>query len=157
MSVSPFPRKAVLARLSLAESSRQTHFYVAIGGDKLEDMVRPGYFDSLAPRLRRYDKIEVVSDDDSFYAEFLVLESSSLSVRVLPWKGGEFADVVAAAGAPGAAPRREAELHVKHRGPFLKWCCMRGEQVLKDKLESEAQAVQWLNTHAQTTSSKGAA
>jgi len=155
MTVSSFPRKAALVRLQLAEHSRQIYQYVAMAGDSLEDCQRPGYFDALAPRLRRYDHIEVVSDDDGLFAEFLVVESSNLAVRVVLMRHGEF-NTVGDAGAPGAAIRREAELHTKYRGPFLKWCAMRGEQILKDKFESEAHAVQWLNSHAHTTS-KGAA
>lgn len=151
MTVSSLPRRAVLARLSLAEHARQVHQYVALSGDTIEDMQRPGYFDSLSPKLRRYDRIEVVSDDGGFHAEFLVVESSNLGVRVVPVRGVWLGDTTVA-GAPGAAIRREAESRAEYRGPFLKWCAVRGEKILRDKFDTEAQAVSWLNDHARTTS-----
>jgi hypothetical protein len=153
-------RKAVLVRngnaaLIPADQARAVHLYVAISGDTLEDMTQPGYFDALAPRLRRYDRIEVASDDDNLFAEFLVVEASNLGVRVLGLRGGPIglADQL---GAPGAAMRRDGELHVIYKGPHLKWCCLRGNEVLRDRFETEALALAWLNDHARTTG-KGAA
>src|SRR5690606_33631364 len=124
MTVTNIPRRAVLARLQTpADYARQVHFYCALSGDTLEQMALTRYFNSLAPRLRRYDRIEVVSDDDTFFAEFLVLESSSAGVRVMPARA---ATLDSPLSPPGAALRAPGDLRVENRGPFLQWCVVRG-------------------------------
>jgi hypothetical protein len=155
-TLSSVPRKAKLERLSLAETATQRFFYVGLGGDTVENMEEPGYFNALATRLRRYDTIIAVSDDDAFYAEFLVIRSSNLGVDVIRMRYGAF-NIAQAVGAPGSALKRDPEVRVEYRGPFLKWAACRGEQVLKDAFATEALAQTWLAEYLRMLAAKGAA
>jgi len=97
--------------------------------------------------LRRYDRIEVVSDDDAFFAELLVLEAGDGGVRVMPMRG---APLEVRAGAPGEALRREATQRVEYKGAHLKWCVYDGEKQLRSGFESEGQALLYLNEYLKT-------
>ena len=151
MTVSNIPRRAVLVRLQTpADHARQVHFYCALAGETPEDFGRPGFFDSLAPKLRRFDRIEVTRDEADLFVEYMVVESSNLGVKVLFMRGGAFGDTTQA-GAPGAAIRRTDDMRVENRGPFLLWCVVRGDRVLRDKFATESDAIRHMNELARTT------
>ncbi len=145
-------RKAVLERLALAETVYQRWHLTVLSGDTIDDVLSEGYLTPLSRRLRRHDRITITDDSDSFFAELLVLESSSDRVRVVALRGGPLPVGGQAIGAPGSTRRRDPELRVEYRGPFLQWCCVRGDQILKDKCATEAIAAQWLAQYSKTVS-----
>lgn len=155
----PVTTVAAIQRLELAEQKRRTWSYVALAGDTLEDMCKPGFFATLAAKLMRYDLIEVTSDEDSFFALILVLDATpGIGVRVQPLFNFKFENL-SSMGARGSAPRTVGELagvHVAWKGPHLKWCVMNGATVLTDRHDTETLALGWMASHMRAVN-KGAA
>src|SRR5665213_291961 len=142
-------RKAAPERLALAETIRQQHYLTVLAGHTIEDVLSEDYLLPLSNRLRRHDQITVSDDRDSFFAELLVLESSSDRVRVILMRASELS-IAQAIGAPGSAKPRDLDIGVEYKGPFLKWCVVKGEKILKDKCESQAIAAHWLGQYSKT-------
>lgn len=149
-TVIPIKRpKASLERLALAETIRRDWYLTVLAGHTIEDVMGENYLLPLANRLRRHDQITISDDRDSFFAELLVLESSSDCVRVILMRAAELS-VAQAIGAPGSAKSRDPSLRTHYAGPFLKWCVYRGDTLLKDKCASEAEAAHWLSQYQRT-------
>ena|SRR5665213_1785305 len=142
-------RKAAPERLALAETIRQQHYLTVLAGHTIEDVMGEDYLLPLSNRLRRHDQITVSDDRDSFFAELLVLESSSDRVRVILMRASDLS-VAQAIGAPGSAKRRDPALRIEYAGPFLKWCVYRADTLLKDKCATEAEAANWLGQYNKT-------
>ena len=149
MELVPPLRKATLERLQLAETIRRDWYLTVLADHTIDDVLADNYLLPLANRLRRHDQITVSDDRDSFFAELLVLESSSDRVRVILMRAADL-NVAQAIGAPGSAKRRDPELRVSYNGPFMRWCVLRGDTVLKDKCQSEAEASHWLGQYSKT-------
>ena len=56
--------------------------YKAPHGTTLENMIKPDFWSNVAKVLREYDEIIVMTDDKSFYAEFIVLSCDHNSASV---------------------------------------------------------------------------
>ncbi len=69
-------------RLKLAEFVRSPYRAEPEAGARLEDVLAPDYFAHVAERLRPGDKLEIMPECMSWYAEALVVDATRLSARL---------------------------------------------------------------------------
>lgn len=69
-------------RFKTAEYVRQLYRIVPPEGHTMDDIVKPDYWAHVAPKLRIGDHIEVFPDDQSFWADLLVISAHRLSAVV---------------------------------------------------------------------------
>lgn len=114
------PRKYNLqvnpARMKGAEYERTLWVVTAEAGTTREDLLQPSYWAHVAGQLKAYDRLEVRADDDTFYAEYLVLGVSHVSAKVweLNWQALSKSDL------PESGLYR-----VDWGGPHNKWVIIR--------------------------------
>lgn len=136
-------RRADPERHQQAASVRRLHWFTAPSGTSIDDLLAAGYWERIATRFQPLDRIEIVDDDRSFYCELLVLDTAG-GLTLAPLRGVE----LQGAGAPDAMPRNTTGVRGVYRGPYLKWCAVRGDVVLKDRFETERDCLQWIAGHA---------
>jgi len=139
-TVTNFPRRASPDRLGEAQHSRRVFWFTATAGTTIDDLLTPPYWSRVASRFKPLDRIEVVDDEQTYFAEFIVLSADSDGLRLAPLRGVELQGT----GARDAIPRNKAAVQASYRGVHLKWCAVRGEVVLRDKFESERACLQWI-------------
>lgn len=141
----PQHMRAKPARLAPAESIRRIHHYVCEGGRTTDEIMalvlKPDFWTPVGNQMQSLDRLEVVSDDMTFYTEFVVVRADSVSGVVLRPLVGIKLDGV---GPRDTALRDRTGMVVEYRGPHLKWCVLRGEQVLRDKFQTEGDAYTWI-------------
>lgn len=134
-------------RLTLAESMHNILFYTLEGGRTTDEnmalVMRPDFLTPIANRLRPLDHLEVVSDDMQFFATFVVVRSDNVDGVVLRPLVGIKLDGV---GPQGAAQRDMTGMTVQYAGPHRKWTVVRGEQVLREKFQTEQEAYTWIQS-----------
>lgn len=143
-TITNFPRRADPERLGEAQHSRRVFWYPALAGTTVDDLLTPPYWSLLASKLKPLDRIECVDDDMTYFAEFIVLDSTGEGVRLALMRFGELQGT----GPRDAMPRNKTGVHALYKGPHLRWCAFRGEALLKDKFESERDCLQWIAGHA---------
>lgn len=136
--------KAAPSRLRQQEFVQTVWSYVAETGTTVEDLLRPDFWSTIAgpgARLRRMDKVCVVLDDESFYAELLILSVGTGWAKMAVISK---VDLEAQSEADETAP-----FYVKWGGPHLKWTVIRRKdsERVKEKLEAKAEAEQWARDH----------
>ena len=114
-----------------------------------KDVLRPGYWAHVAEQLSPYDEIRLRSDDGSFYARLLVMESGRTWARVmvLSWVNLTTTEVSM------TQAEIEAEItkfDVRLRGPH-KWSVIRkaDNAVIAEGIEHKEEAEQKLLAHIQ--------
>jgi hypothetical protein len=126
--------------LAEAEFSRRGYRAIVPGDTSIEDMVVPSYWAHVASRLRPGDMIEVLAEDNSFYAEFIVRSARRLDATVSLLRRVELE--------PAKLDASITEgYEIKFRGSRSKWSILRGKDVLRDGFETEAQARVYLDDH----------
>lgn len=121
----------------------------------MEAMLEPGYWAHVSAMLNVGDHIYALSLDKTWHAAFLVIDAGKLYAKVVPIPGlcfeikqAQIFDLEIPAG-----------YEIPFRGETLKWCVVRGKDVLKEGLEKR-EAELWLKEHLATigvTSTKKAA
>ncbi len=149
-TVLTMPARAKPARLAQADSVRQVFHYTVEGGksrdEQMEELGDPMYWIHVARQLRPLDHVLVVPDDQSYFAEFIVLQSDTTTGVVLrPLMGV----TLEGTGPRDAALRDKTGLYAKYSGPHVKWTVRRGDKVLAEQLQSEQAAYQWIHAHTQ--------
>lgn len=145
-----FQRRADPERLTTAEAMRgDILFHSAAAGTTIDDLLSPPYWSKVASRMKPLFRIECVDDEMTFFAEFLVLSVGPDGVRLAPLRGVE----LQGAGARDAMPRNTTGVQAVYRGPYLQWCAVRGDVVLRDKFASEAECRRWIVGHMKTVQS----
>jgi hypothetical protein len=104
-------------RFALAETRRNIWQIVPEDGTPYESLFDKDYWAAMAAKLRPYDRIEVLADDGSYYAELLVLSSTKTQAEVMELRKIDIAT-------KEVAPVKE-EFSVKWRGPHSKWSVIR--------------------------------
>jgi hypothetical protein len=103
----------------------------------------PAMWSKVASKLKPLMHVEVVDDDERYFCEYIVLRSDNVYGVVLrPLRGIQLDGV----GAPDMVARDKTGMSAVYKGPALKWCVMRGEDVLSDRHQTEAAAFAWINT-----------
>lgn len=144
MSETKIEKRAVQlnpARMTPAEFGRTVYVVTAEPETTKEDLLKPEYWAHVANKLRPWDRLEVRSDDGTFFAELLVLESSRVWARVhlLQHITLTSADVA-------QTQARNQDYEVRFRGPVLKWCAIRlsDAEPIKERMGSKEEAQAFL-------------
>lgn len=138
-----------LAPTRLQEDGYHRTCWVATveAGTTMDDLLRPSFWTNLCGpgnRLRRMDRISILIDDESFYAELLVL---AVGVGFAKMAKLLQVDIDTAGTAQDA---EELPVFAKWGGPHLKWTVVRksDRERIKDQLESREIAEQWARDHS---------
>ena len=130
-------------RMKEADFERQTYFAKAHENTRPEDLLSRSYWSHVATRLKPWDKVEVVADDGTWWAEFLVLEAGRTwaKVEMLRHKSLTSSDV-SESQATAMLP-----YEVVHRGTDSKWSVIRKSDraVMHEGEETQGGAIDWLN------------
>lgn len=132
-------------RFTAAEFVRNVYRIVPEHGTPFEALLESSYWAHVAAKLRPLDEIVVHAEDGSYYGRLLVRDAGRLYAKVFKLEHYELDEVEVQQGGP---PMPEG-YGIKWRGPQLKWCVLRGKDVLKDSME-KAVAQAWLTEHLKT-------
>ena len=134
--VPPKPLPKMLPENRFSQASYATNRWsVTIDPNTPYDrMFEPEYWSHVARKLRIGDIIEVHAEDTTWFAELYVVAAHRLSAKVVLLRKCDLAATkeVAAEASP---------LTVKYRGPHARYCVMRGETVISDRFQTEAEAM----------------
>lgn len=129
-------------RFHPAEHQRNIWAVTVEAGLTREEVTNEAFLAHVAAKCNRYDRIEVRSDDDSFFAELLVTSKghASLGVHVLSWESLVGAEV------EGDAP---TGYRVEWKGPHKKHCVIRESDnaIVHEGAARKADARFWLDEH----------
>lgn len=136
-------------RFQLAEQARNTWAITVEGGEhrpSKDEILSGAFLAHVATRLRPYDRIEVRCDDDSFFAELLVLSTGHAVARtaVLSWTALTAIDDAAADEISG--------YKIEKKGPHKQWCVIResDKAYIHEGAVSREAARFWLVEHLKT-------
>ena len=139
-SVDAQPKRIEPVRFELAEFGRSVYRAVTPLGDTIEDILQPDYWSHVWKRLRPLHRIEINPDDGSFYAELIVRSVQRNHVVVAAINFVELGEKI-------ELPPEASAYRVEHAGPPEKFRVMRGQDVLRSKIETYEGAVNWLKAH----------
>ena len=125
------------SQFSLTEFQRQSITIVAKPEQSIEDVMEPGAWATVSPKVRPWDRIDVIAEDGSYVAELFVVQVSKLWVRTALVN---FTDL---SKENRSEDDGSDDLHlVKWRGPSAKFCVMRkaDNSVVSEKHESKEDA-----------------
>lgn len=130
------------ADMTEAEVKRTSFVATAAMGVTVKDMLNPIYWANVARRLKIRDRIEVMAEDGSFVAEFMVIERHNAAAKVvtifyLELRKKDVAEVV------------EEDYTLKYRGINKRWSVIRNADsvVLHEGSDSKELAAAWLSEH----------
>ncbi len=133
-------------RLTMATAIRRVFHYTVESGKSVDDTIamlgKPMFWSKVGNLLRPLDHVEVVDDNQSFFAECIVLRADNADGVVLKLLRGVMLD---GAGTSDTIMRDRTGMQAVYKGPHLKWCVLRGDDVLSDRHQSEAAAHAWIN------------
>lgn len=132
--VKPLPKMLPEARFSQAAYATNRWSVTFDPATPYERMFEPDFWSHVGRKLRIGDIIEVHAEDTTWYAELYVVAAHRLSAKVVELR--KCALVHQAEVLPASSP-----LTVKWRGPHARYCVMRGEHVVAEKFQSEAEAM----------------
>lgn len=135
-------------RLSVDDYARTVFVATVEHGTTREDLTRPDFWSPVAVKMRPWDKIEVRTDDGTFYAELLVLscDRTWAIVKELAFVALGNKDI-----SETKAAAVDSGYEVRFRGPHAKWTVIRksDESVIKDGM-SKDEANQYLAQYTRT-------
>lgn len=146
-------KKIAPNRFALAEFKRAIHYATVEPGTTIEQLEDPTYWSLVATSVKPYDHIEVVSDDGTLWANFLVLacDRTWLHIRLLQKVALETSDVSISRIKPTAAMRESYE--IKHM-PSSQWTVIRVSDPDKPVVSKDHQtrelAESWVREHIKT-------
>lgn len=108
-------------------------------GTPPEALLDPAYWAHVSSKLSRGDTITALAEDDSYFAEYMVLSAGRLFAKVVMLRRVE---ITAAQIFNNDVPEG---FEIKFRGP-RKWSVLRGKDVLKDGMD-RGDAETWLRDH----------
>jgi hypothetical protein len=131
--------KATAGQVQPQETARNVWIFRPTEDITKEDMLRPAFWTHVARLMRVNDRIEVLSQDASWYAELIVRAVGPLEVATGLLAFTQF-DAIAAPS--------EDEYTVAWKGPTAKWRITRvaDKLTLREGFSSEAAAKAWLAT-----------
>lgn len=139
------------ARLKGGEYTRNVWVAVAEQDHTREHFKHPTYWSHAAQRMKPYDHIEVVRDDGTLYAEYLVLEVGRgwANVFELRYDNLTSKDV---AQTQALDQVKTGDYEVKFNGPHDRWIVIRksDSQKINDKMANKEEANKWLEEHLKT-------
>jgi len=129
--------KATPGQIALQEAARNVWIFRPGEPIEKEDMLRPAFWTHVARQMRVNDRIEVLAQDASWYAELIVRAVAPLEVAVGLLAFTEF-DAIATPS--------EDEYQIAWKGPSAKWRITRvaDKATIKEGFASEGAAKAWL-------------
>lgn len=128
-------------RIKLAEYVRNIFVIVPELNTKLEDMLRPAFWSHVAAKLHPSDRIEVIAEDGTYFAEFYVVSCGRNWAKVSLLRMHELAE-----DTPEVTKAVSSEYEVQWAGGQEKARVIRlvDKQVLQAGLSSKKEAAEWL-------------
>lgn len=125
-----------------AEFLRNIYAATPEAGTTLEDILNPDYWVHVAKTLHISDRIEVIPEDGSFYAELFVVSVTSNLVKVKLLSHHVLNDV-------GLPAEPEDEYEVVWRGQTNKHTVWRkkDKHIMKDGFATKQEAAQWMTAY----------
>jgi len=125
------------SRFSVSEFESNTWRVTVEEGVTREDILHPAYFAHCARRITPFDRMEILDDLSSFYAEALVLSVNRNGVRlqILHWHELDATE-----------PVDTDECEVKWTGPHGKFAVVRtaDKATLVNQISTKIEAQRWL-------------
>lgn len=145
MSETKSPAMLAPSRIQQADF-RETRYRVEVErGTTLDEIRHPLFWAHVAKTLRPHDMISVVADDNSMWAELLVLSVGKERAFVAVVKS---VDVNAAIDdllkIEGAVETDSTVPKVEWKGPQAKYCVVRGDAMVQKGFATKAEALAWL-------------
>ena len=107
---------------ALARSARNSHVCIIPHGNELADLLKPEFWAHVATRFRKKDRIEAWSEDESWFAELVVVNADRLSVRAVLVSKTDLDKPVASEKPPEGIP---SGYIVNYGGPVHKYRVLR--------------------------------
>jgi hypothetical protein len=125
--------KVNMNRMKSGEFVRTLYVITAEKGTTRKDLLEPEYWSHVAAQFKPYDRLEVRVDDETFFAEYLVLSCGRTWAKVLELSFKSLDS------APVTTEGDMDEFIITWKGPALKWCVIResDKEIIKDKLEKD--------------------
>lgn len=110
----------------------------------VEDLKNPGYWAHIAKDLRQGDRIEVLADDGSYFAELLVQDVGAGYAKVFLLRSIDLVSVE-----PGSENPATSEFEVKWSGRHTKFRVIRKSdgKVLQENLVDKSAGNTWIANH----------
>lgn len=138
-------RKLIVPRFKNAEFERVIYQACPENGVTFEDVCQPEFWSHVAEKLKPMDRIEVLAEDGSYFAELLVVDAGRLFAKVAVLRFVELASL----DVPEDLASTLAEFKVEFKGPTLKHCVIRqsDKQVVQEGIQRKADAEAWIREH----------
>ncbi len=132
-------------RFEIAEFKRTIYLATPEAGVTLEQIQKPEFWAHVSHRLKAMDRLEVQPEDNSYFAELLVLSASRISANVKLLRHVDLGGVVVE---PDDAA--DCGMEVKWAGGVAKFRVIRKSDNVKvrDGFETKAAATEWMHEHA---------
>jgi hypothetical protein len=138
-------RKLIVPRFKNAEYERVIYQACPENGVSFEDVLQPEFWSHVADKLKPTDRIEVLAEDGSYFAELLVIDAGRLYAKVAVLRFVELASSEVPADLAGDL----AEFKVEFKGPVLKHVVVRqsDKQYVQEGIARKADAEAWIREH----------
>ncbi len=100
-------------------------------------MLDRGYWAHVSANLRPGDKIEVIPEDFSYFAELIVIDAGKLYANVRLLRNEPLSEPI----------KVKAGYDIKWAGPYAKFRVVRGKDVLQEGFADKSDANAWLENH----------
>lgn len=129
------------SRMKECEFERTVYTITAHENTEPDDLLKPEYWTNVAEKFKPFDKVEARADDGSWYAEYLVMETSRRWTRMhlLAAHNLTTADV-------SLTQVKLGEFGIEWKGPARKFCVIRlaDQEMIHEGEASKAGAHAWL-------------
>jgi hypothetical protein len=129
-------------------SYRETRYRIDVErGTTIEQIKHPMFWAHVARKLKAHDTISVVSEDNAFWAELVVLSVGKERAFVAVVKMIDVnAEIEKLLQLEGAVVKDDTVARVVWKSAKAKWCVVRGETLVRSGFVSEVEANNWLAT-----------
>lgn len=140
----PITRRTNASRFQLAEQVVQNWAVMVEEGTTVDDLLKPEFFTHVAPALRPFSKIFVLTDDGSYYAELLVRNAGRTWANCVLLSHIDLSQIIDA-----VPPTAAASYKVAYAGPHHRYRVVRlsDNTVISKEHFDEAAAQAWLVDH----------
>lgn len=138
------PRSLLPSRFQQAEHARTVWRVVAEEGTTIEDVLKPQFWAHVAHTMARFDRIEVLADDETWFLDLIIRDCGRGFAKVAILAKTEFeASVEKATSIEG--------FEIAWKGPKRRWSVIReeGRAPIKDNFPGKAQALAWVQEFVQ--------
>lgn len=137
-------RKLIVPRFKNAEFERVIYQACPEAGVTFEEVCEPAFWSHVAEKLKPSDRIEVLAEDGSYFAELLVVDAGRLYAKVAVLRFVELSSPDVA-----GIEKTLAEFKVEFKGPTLKHVVIRlsDNQIVQDGIARKIDAEEWIREH----------